>query len=71
MNEFDIKRLALIYAIQAEIEGMKIRNEIENQISGGFHYYEYDFSEKARELREIVEMKNDCTPKSLSIFGPP
>ena len=49
MNEYDIKRLALVLAIQAEIEGMKA----EGTYSWG------SFHQKAEELRELAYKHNN------------
>lgn len=59
MNEYDIKRLALVLALQSEIEGMKAANEyckIENHKPA---YIGYDFSKKAEELRTLAYKHND------------
>lgn len=51
MNEYYVKRLALVLAIQAEIEGMKAANaqhEFDQQ------YTMEDFQKKAEELRTIA-----------------
>lgn len=54
MNEYDIKRLALIFAIQAEIEGMKVSNKIvEGTYSKSF------FDTKAEELRNLAYSHNE------------
>lgn len=59
MNEYDLKRLALILAVQAEIEGMKAANDRQKT----FHlaeplYSEHHFSGKAEELR-VLAYKHD------------
>jgi hypothetical protein len=51
MTEYDIKRLALVLAVQAEIEGMKIWNLNEPDRMG---FSKIDFNNKAEELRELV-----------------
>ena len=54
MTSYDIKRLALISAVNAEIEGMKARN-IEREANGfAMAYDDLAFSNKANELREII-----------------
>lgn len=60
MDEAAVKRLALILAVQAEIEGMKARNaeDIEHQ-----RYAEADFQQKAEELRNLAYTHN------LQLFG--
>ena len=59
MNEYDIKRLALIFAIQAEIEGMKFENLQCEQYNESHAYNYKQFSEKAEELRIIASKHND------------
>lgn len=44
MNSYDVKRLALVLALQAEIEGMKADGR----------YIEQNFLDKAEELRELA-----------------
>lgn len=59
MNEYDIKRLALILAIQAEIEGGKAENKICEMNGYSLSYGEYHFFLKAEELRELAYKHND------------
>jgi len=51
MESADVKRLALVLSVQAEIEGMKVKNaqDIEHQ-----KYTELDFINKAEELRNLA-----------------
>ena len=51
MTTYDVKRLALVLAIQAEIEGMKIYN-LKNPDNLG--YGEEDFNSMADKLRNIA-----------------
>jgi len=54
MTEYDVKRLALVLAIQAEIEGMKTENK-HREISGhAISYPETSFFIKAEQLRELA-----------------
>lgn len=54
MNEYDIRRLALILAIQAEIKGMEFEN-LQREQSNESHAYTFeDFNSKAEELRELA-----------------
>ena len=53
MNEYDVKRLAFVLAIQAEIEGMKATNTVQ------FTYDEKDFAAKAEELRILASNPNE------------
>ena len=59
MNEYDVKRLAEILAIQAEIEGMKIFNaeRLQNGMIPG--YDDDSFCAKAEELRAVASKHND------------
>lgn len=59
MNRFDIKRLGQIFAIQAEIEGMKAANARRAAIGGEPVYDEYYFDKRAEEIREIVNKKDE------------
>lgn len=63
MNEYDVKRLALILAIQAEIEGAKLDNK-EREHSGtgftvGWNYPPGWFLDRAHEIRELAYKHND------------
>lgn len=59
MNEYDIKRLALILAVQAEIEGGKAENKV-SEIHGETPCYrEEHFNQKAEELRNIANCRNE------------
>jgi len=58
MSEYDIKRLALIFAVQAEIEGMKAAN-VEREAQGyALAYGEKAFAEAAEELK-VLAYKHD------------
>lgn len=59
MNEYDVKRLALILAIQAEIEGMKAENTQRERQNYAVAYTEVEFSAKAEELRVLAHVSND------------
>lgn len=59
MNEFDVKRLALVLAIQAEIEGMKVANKERDMPAEASVYNENDFLEKAEEFRIISSKHNE------------
>lgn len=51
MNNYDVKRLALVFAVQAEIEGMKAEN---SQRPDDQRYVYGDFWQKAEELRKLA-----------------
>ncbi len=54
MNNYDVKRLALVLAIQAEVEGMKAAN-IETESRGYAPAYpESKFVKAAEELRALA-----------------
>lgn len=58
MTNYDVKRLALILAVQAEIEGMKAFNK-ERELNGSsLGYSEQDFIHMANQLRDLAN-KND------------
>jgi hypothetical protein len=59
MDSYDVKRLALILAVQAEIEGMKADNENRKQNNHSMAYTDSDFAEKATELRNLAYIHND------------
>lgn len=54
MNTNDIKRLALILAVQAEIDGMKAENTQREILNQSVAWTEVDFCEKAEELRNLA-----------------
>lgn len=59
MTVYDIKRLALILAIQAEIEAMKIFNTQRAFDGWPPGYPESEFQAKADELRELASKHDD------------
>lgn len=54
MTEYDVKRLALVLAIQAEIEGMKSANAKREQRGESIEWDESSFQGKAIELRDLA-----------------
>lgn len=54
MNDFTVKRLALILTVQAEIEGMKAENMCREINGKAMAYNEIDFFQKANELRDLA-----------------
>lgn len=58
MNEYDVKRLAEVLAIQAEIEGMKLDNLQREQDQLAYSYTLQAFYDKAEELRVIADKYN-------------
>lgn len=59
MNEYDIKRLALVLAIQAEIEGMKAENILKEQNEEAPAYGSKAFNEAARQLIDLAYKHNE------------
>lgn len=59
MNEYDVKRLALVLAIQAEIEGMKAENTYYEMNEHDLKYGQGDFAIKAEELRVLAYKHNE------------
>ncbi len=59
MNNYDVKRLALVFAKQAEIEGMKAKNCRCCDDGEALAYSEYDFNNSANDLRNIAAMHDE------------
>ena len=59
MNEYDIKRLALVLAMQAEIEGMKAENAYRKVYDNEPTYGEGHFQEMAEKMRDIAYKHNE------------
>lgn len=58
MQSQDVKRLALIFAVQAEVEGMKAHNTVQPSDSPTLYIYA-DFFAKVEELRELAYKHDD------------
>ncbi len=59
MEQYDIIRLALVLAVQAEIDGMKAENK-QREISGhDLTHNEGHFQEKAEKLRNLAYCHNE------------
>ena len=56
MTDYTVKRLALVLAIQAEIEGMKAENEDRSQRGHSPAWDESNFCKKAEELRILASL---------------
>lgn len=54
MNNYDVKRLALILSVQAEIEGMKAENKTRELLGHDLTYSDEDFKNKSAELKNIA-----------------
>lgn len=59
MDDYDVKRLALVLAVQAEIEGMKAENKFREMNDHALSYAEEQFFEKASELRNLAYAHNE------------
>lgn len=59
MNEYDVKRLAEVLALQAEIEGMKVENLKREQENWAAAYNNEQFQEMAEQLRRVAAKHND------------
>ena len=59
MDHYDIKRLALLTALQAEVEGMKAENEIRKQQGLSLAYGEEAFMHLSRQINELAYKHND------------
>lgn len=58
-NFYNVKRLALILAVQAEIEGMKAENAQREQMNYSLAYTDSDFQDKAEELRTLANLHDE------------
>ena len=59
MDQYDVKRLALVLAVSAEIEGMKVANMERESQGFAFAYSESAFSKAAEELRVLASKHNE------------
>lgn len=59
MNTYDIKRLALVLAVQAEIEGMKAENTNREMFGMSLAFNDDNFNIKAEELRDLANKHDD------------
>ena len=59
MTDYTVKRLALVLTIQAEIEGMKTRNELNCRTGCNPVYDESCFYEKQIELIDLANKPNE------------
>ena len=54
-----VKRLALVLAVQAEIEGMKAANSFDGQIGRAIAFGQKDFNSKASELENLAHAHDE------------
>ena len=59
MTNQGVKRLALVLAINAEIEGMKAENAQREQLGNSVACGDYSFQIKADELRKIANKTDE------------
>ena len=59
MDHYDVKRLALVLALQAEIEGMKADNSYRERRGESQAYDGEDFSTKSDELETLAHAHNE------------
>jgi hypothetical protein len=59
MDTYDVRRLALIFAVQAEIEAMKAENQQRKYLDHAIAYTESDFENKAEQLRNLAYAHNE------------
>ncbi len=59
MDTYSVKRLALVLAIQSDIEGMKAENQRREHADHAQAYDEIAFDGKAEELRVLASMHDD------------
>jgi ribosomal protein L17 len=56
MDKEDVKKLGLMFALQSEVEGMLSANIDREQNNEAMAYTDIDFTEKAEQMRNIVEL---------------
>ena len=59
MDHYDVKRLALVLSVQAEIEGMKAENENHKQSNESMAYTAEDFNSKSQELQNLAYVHSE------------
>ena len=59
MDSYDVRRLALVLAVQAEIEGMRVENIMSKYYTRTIVYDEKKFKEKAEQLRNLAASHNE------------
>ena len=59
MDNYDVTKIGLLFAIQSEVEGMKVANSERDLPSEEAVYTEADFQAKAEELRNIAYCHNE------------
>ena len=59
MNEYDLRRYALILAVEAEIKGMEADNKQASLCDQDIPYRDKEFCDKALELKDLAYKHND------------
>mgnify|MGYP000223141834 CR=1 FL=1 len=59
MDHYDIKRLALLAALQAEVDGMKAENENRKQKGESMAYGDADFMYLASQITALAYKHNE------------
>jgi hypothetical protein len=59
MDHYDIKRLALLAALQTEVEAMKAANEERKQKGESLAYVEADFAYLASQINTLAYKHNE------------
>lgn len=59
MENYDVKRLALVLAVQAEIEGMKAENMLREQNNESPAYGSKQFNDLAERLSNLAYCHNE------------
>lgn len=59
MNEYDVRRLALVLSIQAEMEGMKAENMLRDQNNESPAYGADQFNEISHRLTSLAYAHNE------------
>lgn len=68
MNEFDIRRLAAISAINALIEGMKAENDQRKHLDQSMAYTDADFAFQFDNLKQLAVISNDNLNDLINSF---
>lgn len=63
MNEQSVQKLGELLALYAELEGMKLENNLRMQFYASPAYRETEFQEKARQIRQMMMDENTHKPQ--------
>ena len=59
MNSYDVKRLILAFALNAEMEGMKAENMQRQVLGESMAYNDSDFINISRQLEELAQKHDE------------